>query len=91
MEPKRWLWFILTSSIALFVIDAIVLLAWQRFVRLRGWNRWFARIPWVLAVLFLVVSPYVSYQRTNVNRLEEGMFLLLQQQRYGTCRRFLLR
>lgn len=76
MEPKRWLWFILTSSIALFVIDAIVLLAWQRFVRLRGWNQWFARIPWVLAVLFLIVSPYVSYQRTNVNRLEEGMFLL---------------
>lgn len=76
MDPKRWLWFILTSSVALFLIDAIVLLAWQRFVRARGWNRWLAWIPWALAVLFLIVSPYVSYQRTSVNRLEEGMFLL---------------
>lgn len=76
MDPKRWLWFVLTSAIVLFAIDAVVLAAWQRFVRRRRWNRWLYRVPWVLAVAFLVISPYVSYQRTNVNRLEEGMFLL---------------
>jgi len=76
MDPKRWLWFIISSALVLFVFDVIVLLAWQRFIRRRGWSRWFARIPWAIALVFLVVSPYVSYQRTSVNRLEEGMFLL---------------
>jgi hypothetical protein len=70
------LWFIISSALVLFVFDVIVLLAWQRFIRRRGWSRWFARIPWAIALVFLVVSPYVSYQRTSVNRLEEGMFLL---------------
>lgn len=76
MDPKRWLWFIISSALVLFVFDVIVLLAWQQFIRRRGWSRWFARIPWAIALVFLVVSPYVSYQRTSVNRLEEGMFLL---------------
>lgn len=79
MDPKRWLWFVLTSAIVLFAIDVVVLTAWQRFVRQRGWNRWLYRIPWVVALVFLVLSPYVSYQRTsitNLNRLEEGMFLV---------------
>ncbi|RMF34592.1 MAG: metallophosphoesterase [Chlorobiota bacterium] len=76
MDAKRWLWFVLTSAIVLFALDVIVLLAWQRFVRRRGWNRWLARVPWIIALIFLVVSPYVSYQRTSINRLEEGMFLL---------------
>ncbi len=76
MDPKRWLWFIISSSLVLFVFDVIVLLAWQRFIRRRGWSRWLVRIPWTIALLFLIVSPYVSYQRTSVNRLEEGMFLL---------------
>ncbi|MCS6999548.1 MAG: metallophosphoesterase [Bacteroidota bacterium] len=76
METKRWLWFILTSSLVLFGVDAIVIAAWQRFVRKRQWNHWLYRVPWILAGVFLVLSPYVSYQRTNVNRLEESMFFL---------------
>ncbi len=76
MDPKRWLWFVLTSAVVLFAIDAVVIAAWQRFVRRRRWNRWLYRVPWGLALVFLVVSPYVSYQRTNINRLEEGMFIV---------------
>lgn len=76
MDAKRWLWFVLTSTVVLFALDVIVLVAWQRFVRRHGWNRWLGRVPWIVALIFLVVSPYVSYQRTSLNRLEEGMFLL---------------
>lgn len=76
MDPKRWLWFVLTSAVVLFAIDAVVIAAWQRFVRRRRWNRWLYRVPWGLALMFLVASPYVSYQRTNINRLEEGMFIV---------------
>ncbi|MCX8051790.1 MAG: metallophosphoesterase [Chlorobi bacterium] len=76
MDPKRWLWFVLTSAAMLFAIDAIVLAAWQRFVRRRQWNRWLYRVPWILAAVFLVVSPYVSFKRISPSQLEEGMFVL---------------
>jgi hypothetical protein len=76
MDPKRWLWFVLTSAAMLFAIDAIVLAAWQRFVRRRQWNRWLYRVPWMLAAVFLVVSPYVSFKRISPSQLEEGMFVL---------------
>ncbi|MCX7929600.1 MAG: metallophosphoesterase [Chlorobi bacterium] len=76
MDPKRWLWFVLTSAVVLLAIDVIVLAAWQRFVRRRQWNHWFYRIPWLLAVLFALTSPYVSFRRINASQLEEGMFLL---------------
>ncbi|MBL7999302.1 MAG: metallophosphoesterase [Candidatus Kapabacteria bacterium] len=76
MDPKRWILFILSTAALQFLIDVYVIRAWQSFVKSHGWSAWLYRPLWAICIALLVLSPYISYQRSNHARLEEWMFIL---------------
>lgn len=76
MDTKRWLWFVLSTALLQFLIDIYVLRAWQKFVRSMGWSAWLYRPLWVISFFFVIVSPFISFQRSNQSRIEDWMFTL---------------
>ena len=76
MDPKRFAWFIVTSSLLMLAIDVYVLAAWNRFVKKRQWRPVVRIVPWVLCIVMAVVSPTISFVRSNYARLDDMSYAL---------------
>ncbi|MBL7974575.1 MAG: metallophosphoesterase [Candidatus Kapabacteria bacterium] len=76
MDSHQLLKFVITSSVILFLIDVYCLLSWQRFVKNMRWNKWVSRVPWIISITLLFLSPYVSFQRSNTARLDDWLYAL---------------
>ncbi len=76
MDPKRFAWFIISSSILMLGIDAYVLYSWQRFVRRIGWSPWISRTAWALCLIMAVLSPTVSFIRSNQSQMDNWVYYL---------------
>lgn len=67
---------VITFTIVFLIVDVYVLYSWQRFVRRMKWTPWLYRGMWIIALLMLLLSPYVNFQRSNNARIEDWMFTL---------------
>ncbi|MFM8179911.1 MAG: metallophosphoesterase, partial [Candidatus Kapaibacterium sp.] len=63
--------FIITSSLLMLAVDVYVLAAWNRFVRRRAWRPAIRHASWALCIVMAVVSPTISFARSNHARLDD--------------------
>lgn len=76
MDPKRFAWFIITSSLLMLAVDVYVLAAWNRFMKKRQWRPALRYVSWTLCAVMAVVSPTISFARSNNARLDDLSYAL---------------
>lgn len=76
MDPKRFAWFIITSSLLMLAVDVYVLAAWNRFVKKRQWRPLLRYVSWGLCIIMAIVSPTISFARSNNARIDDLSYAL---------------
>ncbi len=76
MDPKRFAWFIITSSLLMLAVDVYVLAAWNRFVKKRQWRPLLRYVSWGLCIVMAIVSPTISFARSNNAHIDDLSYAL---------------